>query len=83
MKAGYGTTAFQWADQQVANCACDYLEEKANGKDERPFAAVSSIWLPHCPFIAPKDLFEKGVTHGLKIEEVFDNTEIEDLRRTR
>ena len=24
-----------------------------------------------------------GVTHGLKIEEVFDNTEIEDLRRTR
>ncbi|MCZ6633815.1 MAG: sulfatase-like hydrolase/transferase [bacterium] len=58
MKAGYGTTAFQWADQQVADCACDYLKEKATGDDDRPFAAVCSIWLPHCPFIAPKDLFE-------------------------
>ena len=58
VNAGHGDTAFHWADQRVIDTACEYLSEKSRSIDTRPFAAVVSIWIPHCPFIAPKDLFE-------------------------
>lgn len=54
--AGKGTTTYQWFDEQVAATACEYLREHRNAS--RPFAAVAGFVLPHCPFIAPKDLFE-------------------------
>jgi len=58
VNAGHGDTAYHWADQRVIDTTCQYLSEKGRGIDPRPFAAVVSIWIPHCPFIAPKDLFE-------------------------
>jgi choline-sulfatase len=55
--AGYGRTTYQDFDDRVATAACAYLEEKA-GTDGRPFAAVAGFVLPHCPFFAPKELFD-------------------------
>lgn len=55
--AGTGTTTYQWADRQVTLKACEYLRAHASGEG-RPFAAVVGYLLPHCPFIAPKELFD-------------------------
>jgi choline-sulfatase len=63
--AGKGTTTYQWFDEHVAGAACEYLREKADGDarpfggaQDRPFAAVAGFVLPHCPFVAPKELFD-------------------------
>ena len=55
--AGYGRTTYQSFDDRVAEAACAYLAEKAQTRD-RPFAAVAGFVLPHCPFFAPKDLYD-------------------------
>ncbi len=55
--AGYGRTTYQDFDDKVARAACAYLEEKAQ-KSERPFAAVAGFVLPHCPFFAPRKLYQ-------------------------
>jgi len=54
--AGYGRTTYQAFDEQVAEAALDYLEQRA--RNSRPFAAVAGFVLPHCPFFAPKELFD-------------------------
>ncbi|MCZ7644127.1 MAG: sulfatase-like hydrolase/transferase [Planctomycetota bacterium] len=56
--AGHGHTDGQYLDEHVAEGAVAYLREKGRARGGRPFAAVASFWLPHCPFIAPKELFE-------------------------
>jgi len=56
--AGTGTTVLQWYTEKAISSACQYIREKAKAQDDRPFAAVCGFSLPHCPFIAPKALFE-------------------------
>ncbi len=56
--AGVGRTSYQAFDEMVAAAACDYLEEKSQAAAQRPFAAVASFVLPHCPFVAPRELFD-------------------------
>ncbi|MEE3259537.1 MAG: sulfatase-like hydrolase/transferase [Candidatus Latescibacterota bacterium] len=54
--AGYGRTTYQAFDEQVAEAGVAYLREKARGGS--PFATVAGFVLPHCPFFAPKELFD-------------------------
>ena len=56
--AGHGHTHYQWSDEQVTQSALGYLREHAAGGIGRPFAAVVGYMLPHCPYIAPKELFD-------------------------
>ena len=56
--AGKGPTSYQWFDEQVAAAARDYFRRKAESDDDRPFAAVAGFVLPHCPFVAPGELFD-------------------------
>ncbi len=56
--AGTGTTTYQWFDEQVADAASTFLREKSEEDFPRPFAAVAGFVLPHCPFVAPKALFD-------------------------
>ncbi len=56
--AGWGRTTYQAFDEMIADAACAYLKEKAGRNGDRPFAAVAGFVLPHCPFFAPKDLFD-------------------------
>ncbi|MCB1106343.1 MAG: sulfatase-like hydrolase/transferase, partial [Cephaloticoccus sp.] len=56
--AGYGRTSYQAFDEDVAAATCAYLRERAAESGARPFAAVGGFVLPHCPFFAPRDLFE-------------------------
>ena len=55
---GHGHTHYQWGDEQVADAAVAFLRERGRQQSRRPFAAVVSLMLPHCPFIAPRSLFE-------------------------
>ena len=56
--SGTGTTTYQWMDDLIASQACEYLRARGHRQQSRPFAAVVGFVLPHCPFVAPKDLFE-------------------------
>jgi len=56
MEAGRGRTTYQYMDEQIVDAACGYLEDHAEGSG-RPFAAVVGLVLPHCPYIAPKEIF--------------------------
>ena len=55
--AGRGRTTYQYSDEQRTKKAIDYLREHAKAQ-ARPFAAVLGFTLPHCPFIAPKELYD-------------------------
>jgi choline-sulfatase len=56
--SGRGTTTYQWMDERITEAACNYLAEQAAGERDRPFAAVIGYVLPHCPFVAPRELFD-------------------------
>jgi len=56
--AGTGRTTYQAFDETIAAATCKYLEEQAGQGDGRPFAAVAGFVLPHCPFVAPEELFD-------------------------
>lgn len=55
--AGVGETSYSAFDEMVTRTAVDYLGEKASNHGE-PFAAVAGFMMPHCPFIAPEELFD-------------------------
>ncbi len=54
--AGPGRTCVQAYDEAVSRAASDYLTKT---QSDRPFCLVAGFYGPHCPFIAPKDLFEE------------------------
>ncbi len=56
--SGYGSTSYQANDDLVTEAACAYLRERGRERGGRPFAAVVGFQLPHCPFFAPRELFE-------------------------
>jgi choline-sulfatase len=56
--AGRGHTHYQWGDEERTRVAVRWLKEKAKLKSSRPFAAVLGYVLPHCPFVAIKELFD-------------------------
>ncbi|MBN1624766.1 MAG: sulfatase-like hydrolase/transferase, partial [Clostridia bacterium] len=66
--AGKGHTHYQWSDEERTRRACEWLREKSTFS-ERPFAAVIGYVLPHCPFVAPKELFDY----------YYDKTEIPEI----
>ena len=55
--AGCGKTTYQYFDEQRIPVACEYLRQHAKGQ-QRPFAAVLGLTLPHCPYISPKELYD-------------------------
>lgn len=55
-KSGAGLSAMLCFDRAVADAACDYLQ---NRTDERPLFMTVGFGNPHCPFIAPEELYEK------------------------
>lgn len=57
-QAGRGYGSYHVFDEMVAERTSDYLREKANNSGDRPFAAVAGFLLPHCPFLAHKELFD-------------------------
>jgi choline-sulfatase len=57
-KAGRGYGSYHVFDEMVAEKTSDYLRNKASNPGDRPFAAVAGFLLPHCPFLAHKELFD-------------------------
>lgn len=54
-KSGAGHSAVLDFDVDVVNAACGYLETRA---DERPLFMTVGLYGPHCPYIAPKELYD-------------------------
>lgn len=54
-KSGAGHSAVLDFDRDVADAACDYLR---NRRDERPLFMTIGFYGPHCPYIAPKELYD-------------------------
>ncbi|MBT3275338.1 MAG: sulfatase-like hydrolase/transferase, partial [Spirochaetales bacterium] len=56
--AGRGKTHYQWQDEERTKAAVSYLRDRSTEDTDRPFAALVGYTLPHCPFVAPKELFD-------------------------
>ena len=57
--AGPGQTAYSCYDEAVTQICCRFLEARDNSPGERPFFMTVGYVLPHCPYIAPKRLFDE------------------------
>jgi len=57
--AGPGHTAYSRYDEEVTRVCCQFLESRDKHPDARPFFLTVGYVLPHCPFIAPKRLFDE------------------------
>ena len=54
-KSGAGHSAVLDFDSDVAEAACDYLRTRS---DDRPLFMTVGFYGPHCPYIAPPELYE-------------------------
>ncbi len=54
-KSGAGNSAVLDYDADVLNTACSYLESR---NDKRPLFMTIGFYGPHCPYIAPKELYQ-------------------------
>ena len=59
--AGPGRTAYSRYDEDVTQAACQFLESLDKNPRDRPFFMTVGYVLPHCPFIAPKRLFDEYI----------------------
>ena len=59
--AGPGRTAYTRYDEEVTRVCRRFLESRDNQPGDRPFFMTVGYVLPHCPFIAPKRLFNEYV----------------------
>ena len=57
--AGPGRTAYTAYDDAVTETCCEFLKERGQRNQDRPFFMAVGYVLPHCPFIAPKRLFDE------------------------
>jgi choline-sulfatase len=57
-EAGRGYGSYHVFDEMVAETTTDYLRQHAARPQDRPFAAVAGFLLPHCPFLAHRELFD-------------------------
>lgn len=55
--SGPGHTSYHAYDAAVVDAAVDFLRHR--GPDEPPFCMVVGFVLPHCPYIAPPDVYAK------------------------
>jgi len=56
--AGPGRTGYQAYDEEVLKACQEDLQRKAAEASDEPFCLVAGFVLPHCPFIAPKHLYD-------------------------
>lgn len=54
-KSGAGRSAVLDYDEDVTSAACEFLE---NRTDDRPLFLTVGFYGPHCPYIAPKELYD-------------------------
>lgn len=57
--AGAGHTAYSRYDQEVTSVCCQFLESWDKNPGNQPFFMTVGYVLPHCPYIAPKRLFDE------------------------
>ncbi len=59
LSIGGGSTSLLDYDNAVTNATCNWLKSYKNLKSEQPFLMVAGLFNPHCPYIAPPELFQK------------------------
>jgi len=57
--AGPGHTAYSCYDEEVTRVCCEFLKSWDENPQDRPFFMTVGYVLPHCPYIAPKRLFDE------------------------
>ncbi|MFC1713065.1 sulfatase-like hydrolase/transferase [Candidatus Poribacteria bacterium] len=67
--AGPGHTAYSRYDEEVTKVCCEFLDSWDKSPGDRPFLLTVGYVLPHCPYIAPKRLFD----------EYFDKVDVPQL----
>lgn len=70
-KSGPGDSSVLHYDEEVCRAACDYIK---NYQEEKPLFLTVGFYGPHCPFVAPKPLYDEYFKKlpelsGIKMEE--------------
>jgi len=55
-RATHGRSSIHAYDEAVTEAACEFISGRRSG--DRPWCMVVGYYLPHSPFICPKDLFD-------------------------
>ena len=59
-KSGPGWTGYMTYDERVRDAAVTWASQRsARSEDRRPFCFVAGFLSPHCPFVCPRDTFDK------------------------
>lgn len=59
MTVGEGSTSLLDYDLEVSRATCEWLKTYGESKTDTPFLMVTGLFNPHCPYIAPPELYRK------------------------
>ena len=57
--SGHGLNAYQIHDETVAARTIEFIDDHSKGNDNEPFALAIGFMLPHQPFVATKEDYDK------------------------
>jgi len=57
--AGPGDSTYLRYDVDIAEKSCEWLQQRAEEPDEKPWVLFASFVCPHPPFVAPRELYER------------------------
>jgi choline-sulfatase len=66
-RSGSGDSAYLHYDDHITTSAVQWLADRKD--DDRPFLLVVGLALPHCPFVAPRELYD-GYRHRVGLPAV-------------
>jgi len=66
---GAGNTCYIDYDKTVTGATCSWLDSYGKHKNPRPFLMTVGYVTPHCPYIAPPELYDKYVNQ-VELEDI-------------
>jgi len=58
-KSGPGQNHYLHYDEECMTEAVSWLKQRAENEEDKPFCMVVGLVGPHCPFVCPRELFDK------------------------
>jgi choline-sulfatase len=59
-KSGPGWTGYLEYDERIRDATIDWISERGRrNADDRPFCLVAGFLAPHCPFVCPREYFQR------------------------
>jgi choline-sulfatase len=71
-KSGAGWTGYMEYDERIREATLEWIRERSRRQGEkRPFCLVAGFLAPHCPFVCPREYYERH-REGMTLPEVME-----------